>query len=86
VRWPADENFNHDIVRALRRRLPSIDLVRVQDVGLEGASDPTVLEWASAEDRVLLTHDVSVLDDLVLVTTCSTPSEWQGQVIFLPLR
>jgi len=35
--------------------------VRVQDVGLRGASDAEVLAYAAAEGRVLLTHDVSTL-------------------------
>lgn len=36
-----------------------MDVVRIQDVGLSGADDPTVLEWAAQERRVLLTHDVA---------------------------
>lgn len=55
----ADENFNNDIVRGLRRRMPELDIVRIQDAGLSGADDPTVLEWAAREGRILLTHDVS---------------------------
>ena len=53
----ADENFNNDILRGLLRRKPELDIVRIQDVGLSGASDPTVLEWAAEQNRVLLTHD-----------------------------
>ncbi|MBO1350904.1 MAG: hypothetical protein EBE86_027625 [Hormoscilla sp. GUM202] len=30
----SDENFDNTIVRGLLRRRPSIDIVRVQDVGL----------------------------------------------------
>src|SRR5260370_30503238 len=56
-----DENFNLRIVSGLLRRLPAADLVRVQDAGLGGADDPTVLEWAAREGRVLLTHDVNTL-------------------------
>jgi hypothetical protein len=36
LRLAADENFNADIVRGLRRRLPELDIVRVQDAGLSG--------------------------------------------------
>ena len=61
LRLAADENFNNDIVRGLLRRRPELDIVRVQDVGLSGADDPTVLEWAAREERVLLTHDVSTI-------------------------
>jgi hypothetical protein len=53
----ADENFNNDIVRGLWRRKSTLDIVRVQDVEVSGADDPTVLEWAAREKRVLLTHD-----------------------------
>ncbi|MFN8475459.1 MAG: DUF5615 family PIN-like protein [Anaerolineae bacterium] len=61
LRLLADENFNNDIVRGLLRRRSDLDLVRVQDVGLSGADDPTVLAWAAEVGRVLLTHDVSTV-------------------------
>jgi hypothetical protein len=57
----ADENFNNNIVRGLLRCKPNLDIVRIQDVGLSGADDPTILEWAAQEGRVLLTHDVSTI-------------------------
>jgi len=57
----ADENFNNDIVRGLSRRKPRVDIVRIQDVGLSGAGDEAVLEWAAREGRILLTYDVSTL-------------------------
>jgi hypothetical protein len=60
-RLAADENFNADIVRGLLRRLPELDIVRVQDVGLSGADDPAVLEWTAREGRIVLTHDISTL-------------------------
>lgn len=52
-----DENFNGDILRGLRRRLPALDFVRVQDVGLGETPDPDILAWAAVEGRVVLTHD-----------------------------
>jgi len=55
------ENPNNDIVRGLLRRRPDLDIVRIQDVGLSGADDAAVLEWAAQEGRVLLTHDVSTM-------------------------
>jgi hypothetical protein len=61
LRLVADENLNNSIVRGLLRRQPELDIVRIQDVGLSGADDPTVLEWAAREGRVLLTHDVSTI-------------------------
>ena len=57
LRLISDENFHGDIVRGLRRRLPQLDLIRTQDVGLAGADDPAILDWANQHDRILLTHD-----------------------------
>jgi uncharacterized protein DUF5615 len=61
LRLLADENLDNDIVRAVLRREPSLDLVRVQDVGLDGVDDPRVLEWAAVEDRILVSHDVNTI-------------------------
>jgi len=57
----ADEDFNGRIVRGLLRRVPQLDIVRVQDIGLRGGSDPDLLEWAAIEGRVLVTHDVNTM-------------------------
>jgi hypothetical protein len=61
LRLAADENFNFHIIKGVLRRFPELDIVRVQDLDLEGADDPTVLEWAADQGRVLLTHDVNTL-------------------------
>ena len=61
LRFLADEDFVNDIIRGMLRRLPGLDIVRAQDVGLSGALDPVVLEWAAQEGRVLLTRDVSTM-------------------------
>lgn len=60
-RFAADENFNQNIIRGILRRRPDIDIVCIQDVGLSGADDPAILEWAAKENRVLLTHDLSTM-------------------------
>lgn len=56
-----DEDFDGHITRGVVRRLPELDLVRVQDAGLRGAEDPKILEWAAQAGRVLLTHDGSTM-------------------------
>jgi Domain of unknown function (DUF5615) len=61
VKFLADENFKFAIVRGLKRRNPELDIVRIQEVGLDGVDDPTVLAWAADEQRVLLTHDVRTI-------------------------
>lgn len=115
LRLAADENFNNDIVRGLLRRIPELDIVRVQDTHVAGADDPTVLAWAAQEGRILLTHDVSTITryayarvasglpmpgiveasravpigvaiaDIALLAECSLDTEWEGQVLYLPL-
>lgn len=61
LRLAADENLNNDIVRGLLRRVPAIDLARIQDTRLSGGSDPAILEWCAFEGRVLVTHDVGTI-------------------------
>ena len=116
LRLVADENFNNNIVRGILRRKVNVDIVRVQEVDLSGADDPTVLEWAAQQGRILLTHDVStitkyayerieagkvmpgvfevsrtapigpVIEDILLLIECSLEGEWEGQIIYLPLK
>jgi hypothetical protein len=57
----ADENLSNDIIRGLLRGNRDVDIVRVQDVGLSGADDPTVLAWAAEHGRVLVTHDMKTV-------------------------
>jgi hypothetical protein len=40
IRFVIDEDFDNDILRGVLRKMPDLDIVRVQDVGLLGASDP----------------------------------------------
>lgn len=63
IRFVADENFNNHIVRGVLLRNPEVDIVRIQDVGLSATDDPTILEWAVTENRILLTHDVETMPD-----------------------
>ena len=63
LKFAADENFNGALVRGLRRSLPGVDIVRIQDEGLMGAPDPEVLDWCAQQGRLLLTHDVNTMPD-----------------------
>jgi hypothetical protein len=57
-----DENFNNNILRGLRQRNLELDIIRAQDVSeIAGLDDPTLLEWAANNDRVLFTHDVRTI-------------------------
>src|SRR5688500_17093060 len=57
LRQASDADVHGDIIRGLRRRLPTIDLIRAQDALPEGASDPGILAWVAGENRVLVTND-----------------------------
>ena len=57
MKFLADENFDNRIVRGMIRRQPDLDILRVQDLEIAGADDPTVLGWAAQAGRILLTHD-----------------------------
>ena len=61
LRFLTDEDFNNRILRGIRLRAPDLDIVRVQDVGLDGAVDPDVLAWAAETGRIVLTHDAETM-------------------------
>jgi predicted nuclease of predicted toxin-antitoxin system len=44
-------------------RQPQLDLLRVQDVGLQEVDDPEILAWAAIYERILLTHDRATMPD-----------------------
>jgi hypothetical protein len=64
LRVASDENFNGNVVAGLLQRSDTIDLVRVQDMGLAGSADEVVLEWCAQHSRVLLTHDLKTIPPL----------------------
>jgi predicted nuclease of predicted toxin-antitoxin system len=61
LRLAADENVDARVLRGLLLRARDLDVVRAQDAGLSGATDPQVLAWAAVEQRVLLSHDVRTM-------------------------
>ena len=63
LRLLSDENFNGDVIRGLLLQHPDLDLLRIQDVGLEGTDDQTILAWAAANGRIVVTHDRATMPD-----------------------
>ena len=57
VRFLADEDIDVDIIQGLRYRELAIDMLDVKSAGLRGTKDPTLLEIAAAQDRILISHD-----------------------------
>lgn len=56
-KFQADADLNEDIVTGVYRRAPEIDFQTATEAGLQGLKDENVLEIASREDRILVTHD-----------------------------
>jgi hypothetical protein len=118
LRLATDEDFNNRILRGLLRRQPTLDVMRVQDaLGREERHDDRlILAWLAAEQRILLTHDVTTMrpfaeervaaglampgvievnqflpigqaiEEILLLDECSLEGEWEGRILFLPLR
>jgi predicted nuclease of predicted toxin-antitoxin system len=61
IRLLIDEDVHGDIVEGLRRRLPTVDLLRVQDVGLSNTPDRDILQWAASEERIVVSVDKKTL-------------------------
>ena len=61
LRLLTDENFKIGIVRCLRRRLPGLDCLVVQQAGLSGSADPALLEIAALSGRIMVSHDVTTM-------------------------
>ena len=75
----ADENVDPKIIAQIRLHIPDVDFLHVRDVGLNQTPDTTILEWAAANDRVVVTHDKSTMrpigwrqPGLVLPPCCGT--------------
>jgi predicted nuclease of predicted toxin-antitoxin system len=61
LKFLADENFNRIVISGALRIQPLLDIVHAQDVGLRQRPDAEILEWAAAQRRLVLTHDVSTM-------------------------
>lgn len=57
----SDEDVHDDIIRGLRRRDPTLDIVRAVDVGLSHTPDPIILAWAARHARILITGDLNTM-------------------------
>jgi hypothetical protein len=57
LRLATDNDFNGRVYKGLLRKLPELDILRVQDAGHGSDPDPDILAWAAEENRILLTHD-----------------------------
>ncbi|MEX2212720.1 MAG: DUF5615 family PIN-like protein [Phycisphaeraceae bacterium] len=61
IRFLLDHDFNAKIMKGVLRIEPTVDFVRVRDVGLAEASDNDVLAYAANESLITLSHDVNTM-------------------------
>ncbi|MBN2011615.1 DUF5615 family PIN-like protein [candidate division KSB1 bacterium] len=61
IKFLADENFNNNILRGVALRNSKIKIIRIQDIGLTGADNQTVLKYALNQNLALLTHNVETI-------------------------
>lgn len=66
---------------ALLRLRPTLDFVRVQDVGLSRVNYPDIRGVGRREP-----HFPALIDDLPLLDNCSDNEEWINRITYLPLR
>lgn len=57
IRFLADADFNHAIVKGCQRQEPAMDFLSANKARLEGLSDPEVLAIGAEQGRILVTHD-----------------------------
>lgn len=58
-----DHNFNQRVFRQVLHRVPDLDYVTAEELGLARSADPIILERAAAENRIVLTHDAATMID-----------------------
>lgn len=61
LRLLSDEDVHDNIIRGLRRREPTLDIVRALNVGLDHTPDPIILEWVAGQERILITGDLNTM-------------------------
>ena len=75
IRFLADADLNHDVVKGVLRREPGIDFRTAAGRELRGLSDREVLTLAAAEGRSLVSHDRKTMPHAFaeFVTAMSSP-------------
>ena len=82
LRLLIDENFNHRILRGLKLRLPKLDYVLVNQIGMSGFPDLELLRWAAQQNRIIITHDRETM--IPYAEHCLKTGEPMAGVILVP--
>ena len=60
-RFLSDHDLNEHVVTGVLRREPSLEWMRVRDVGLSDRSDAEVLAYATAHGNIVVSHDINTM-------------------------
>lgn len=60
-RFLADHDLNEHLVQGVLRQEPSVEFLRVREVGMSAQSDEEILEYASREALLVVSHDVNTM-------------------------
>jgi hypothetical protein len=84
VKWLADESLDNAIIRGLLRlrgllrQVPTLDILRAQDIPeVAGQDDAVLLSFAIVENRVVVTHDVSTMIPAMYRIRCRWAPLWK---------
>ncbi len=61
INFVADEGFDGPIIAGVRRRHRQVQIQTIQELGMSGATDPEILEWATERNLVVLSRDVNTM-------------------------
>lgn len=76
-RFLADEDLRFEIVLAVRRMEPAVEIASVVELGRSGSADADVLAFARAAGWIVVSHDVNTLKAEADAGS-RTAAEWLG--------
>jgi predicted nuclease of predicted toxin-antitoxin system len=80
LRFVLDEHVDPAVVDAVHALEPTVDVVRVQDVGLRTQPDPTLIACAARNDRLIVTNDQALVGFVYARLATGTP--FPGVVVY----
>jgi predicted nuclease of predicted toxin-antitoxin system len=60
-RFLTNHDFNENIPRGVERLEANVEFLRLREIGFEEKSDPEILEYASQNGWIVLSHDVNTM-------------------------
>jgi uncharacterized protein DUF5615 len=82
VRFLADHDLNEHIVDGVRRREPLVEFRQARDFGLQTRPDTEILDFASRECFLVVSHDVNTMT--AAATQRLTEAQRMGGLLMVP--